>query len=50
MPLRTFTSALGHGDVVRVPPSEAYLETMATGLGEVFGWNSERAQAYLRGL
>lgn len=50
VPLRTFTSALGRGDVVRVPPSEAYLETMATGLGEVFGWNSERAQAYLRGL
>ncbi|MBM4516479.1 hypothetical protein GS432_08930, partial [Rhodococcus hoagii] len=31
----------------RRPP---YLDTMATDFAEVFGWNSERAQAYLRRL
>ncbi|QCQ94050.1 hypothetical protein E7742_19025 [Rhodococcus sp. SGAir0479] len=50
VPLRTFTSGLGRDDVVPAPPSDAYLATMATGLREAFGWNAERAQAYLRRL
>lgn len=50
VPLRTFTSVLGRDDVVRAPPSEAYLAAMTTGLREVFGWSSERAQTYLRRL
>ncbi|NKS36435.1 hypothetical protein GS488_12300 [Rhodococcus hoagii] len=49
-PMRTFTAAVGRADVVRTAPSAPYLDTMATGLREVFGWNSERAQAYLRRL
>lgn len=50
VPVRTFTSVLGYGDVVRTTPSAAYLAVMAAGLREVFGWNSARAQAYLQGL
>ncbi|RVW02093.1 hypothetical protein EGT50_11795 [Rhodococcus xishaensis] len=50
VPMSTFTSAACGADVVRTEPSDAYLATMATGLGEVFGWSSERAQAYLRRL
>ncbi|WP_254622702.1 hypothetical protein [Rhodococcus sp. W8901] len=49
-PLRTFTSVVGRGDVAPTEPSAPYLATMTTGLREVFGWNSERAQAYLRRL
>lgn len=50
VPMRTFTATVGRGDVVRTAPSAAYLDTMANGLREVFGWNYERAQAYLRRL
>ncbi|MFM1730173.1 hypothetical protein ABI214_13715 [Prescottella soli] len=50
VPLRTFTSVVGRGDVTPTEPSAAYLATMTAGLREVFGWSSERAHAYLRRL
>ncbi|MCL2534910.1 MAG: hypothetical protein FWE39_12175 [Nocardiaceae bacterium] len=50
VPMRTFTSVLGRGDVTQTEPSDAYLATMTTGLDEVFGWSAERAHAYLRRL
>lgn len=49
-PMLTFTSVVGRGAVARTEPSAAYLATMTAGLREVFGWNSERAHAYLRRL
>ncbi|CAM2961977.1 Histone deacetylase [Prescottella defluvii] len=49
-PLRTFTSVAAREDVTVTAPSGPYLATMTVGLREVFGWSSERAQAYLRHL
>ena len=46
-PLLTFTAPWRSADVVHTPPAPAYLATLATGLNEAYGWNSDDVSAYL---
>jgi len=47
VPLLTFTSPHGHAHVEHTQPSEAYLDTLRTGLRESRGWDEEQAATYL---
>lgn len=50
LPMLTFTSPIGVGEIDHVPPSEAYLATMATGIREAHGWPDADIDSYVAAI
>ena len=46
-PMLTFTAPWTAATVAHVPPSPAYLRTLAAGLREAHGWTDDRIARYL---